>query len=116
MRHRKNKIILGRTAAPRRAVLGQLATSIVLYETVRTTRAKATAVRPLVEKCITIGKESTLAHRRLLLNILSTEGAVKKILEVLSPRYKNRKGGYTRATKLGKRLGDSAEMVEISFV
>ncbi len=97
-------------------MLEQLATSVVLFETVRTTKTKAQVVRPIIDKCITIGKEPTLAGRRKLIGILNTAGAVRKVLEILSPRYKSRSGGYTRVTKLGKRLGDSAEMVEISFV
>ena len=116
MRHRKKNIILGRPAAAKNALLSQLATSVVLFETIRTTAAKARAVRPLVEKCVTLGKIPSLAHRRQLINQLQTQGAVKKVLEVLSPRYQSRLGGYTRITKLGRRLGDAAEMVEISFV
>lgn len=94
----------------------QLATSVVLFERVRTTTAKARAIRPLVEQCVTIGKEPTLAHRRELMRRLDTSGAVAKVLEVLSPRYQTRAGGYLRITKLGMRQGDRADMVEISFV
>ena len=116
MRHRNKTKTLGRKSASREAMLRNLATSVILYERVKTTAAKAKVVRPIVEKCVTLGKENTIHHRRQLMKILMTEGAVNKVLEVFGPRYKDRNGGYTRATKLGIRQGDAAEMVEISFV
>lgn len=116
MNHRKTTVHLGRKSGPRAALMKQLATSIVLHERVRTTQAKARAVRAFVERCITIGKRQDLASRRLLLSRLDTSGAVSKVLEVLSPRYAQRAGGYLRTTKVGKRQGDAADMVEISFV
>ena len=97
-------------------MLKNLATSVVLHETVKTTVTKAKVVRPIVEKLITLGKENTIHTRRELMKTLKTEGAVNKVLEVLGPRYKTRPGGYTRITKLGSRQGDGADMAEISFV
>ncbi|PIR47958.1 50S ribosomal protein L17 [Candidatus Uhrbacteria bacterium CG10_big_fil_rev_8_21_14_0_10_50_16] len=116
MRHRNTTKTLGRKKASREAMLRNLATSIVLHETVRTTSAKASVVRPIVEKAVTRGKESTLHARRELMKLFMTEGAVNKVLEIIGPRYATRPGGYTRITKIGSRLGDGAEMVEISFV
>ncbi len=116
MRHRKSGKILDRKVGPRRALVKNLAQSLVLYEKVQTTQAKARVVRPYVERLVTVGKEPSLAHRRLLLQRLPTEGAVRKVLEVLGPRYKSRAGGYTRITKLGLRQGDRAAMVQVEFV
>lgn len=97
-------------------MLRNLATSIILHETVKTTAAKAKVVRPIVERLITRGAENTIHNRRELMKTLMTEGAVNKVLEVMGPKYASRPGGYTRVTKLGSRQGDGAEMVEISFV
>lgn len=116
MRHRKKGKILGRKIGPRRALVKGLAQSLILYEKIRTTLAKAQTVRPYVERLVTTAKNPTLANRRQLLAKLSTEGAVRKLIEVLGPRYKERKGGYTRITKLGRRQGDQAEVVQIEFV
>ena|SRR3989338_1769456 len=116
MRHRKTGTILGREKAPREAMLRNLAASLVLYEKIKTTSAKAKAIRPIVERLITDGKISNLTVRRKLLSFFYTEQPVKKVLEVLSPRYQERAGGYTRITKIGPRQNDGAEMVQIEFV
>lgn len=116
MRHRKKTKTLDRKKGPREAMLRNLATSIVLYEKVKTTKAKAKAVKPLVEKMITLGKKNTLASRRQALKFFYIENPVKKIFEELGPRYIDRPGGYTRITKLGYRKGDSAEIVQIELV
>jgi large subunit ribosomal protein L17 len=116
MRHRNTTKTLGRKKASREAMLRNLATSIILHESVKTTSAKAKVVRPIVERAVTRGKENTIHNRRELMKLLMTEGAVNKTLEVLGPRYATRPGGYTRITKLGSRQGDGADMVEISFV
>ncbi len=116
MRHRKQGKVLDRKKAPREALLRNLAASIVLHEKVQTTQAKAKAVRPLVERAITASKISTLATRRNLLKFFYTEQAVKKLLEVLGPRYASRPGGYTRLVKIGPRQGDGGEMVQIELV
>lgn len=97
-------------------MLRNLAESVILYEKVKTTVAKAKAVRPIVEQAITTGKKPTLAARRKLTSTFYTELPVKKILEVLSPRYATRAGGYTRVTKLGHRKNDAADMVQIELV
>lgn len=116
MRHRNKNKILDRKKGPRELMLRNLASSIMLYEKVKTTRAKAAAVRPLVEKLITISKVGDLNARRALLEVLLQKNAVLKAMEVLSVRYKERNGGYTRTIKLGTRQGDGAEMVQIELV
>lgn len=116
MRHRKKGKILGREKGPREALLRNLTASVILYEKVKTTAAKAKAVRPLVEHAITTGKAGTLHARRELLRYFYTEQPVKKILEVLGPKYQNRAGGYTRITKLGLRQGDAASVVQIELI
>ena len=116
MRHRNKNKILDRKKGPRDLMLRNLASSILLYEKVKTTKAKAQAVRPLVERMITSAKAGDLAARRGLIKILLQKNAVKKAMEVLGDRYKTRPGGYTRITKLGVRQGDGAEMVQIELV
>ena len=116
MRHRNKNKILDRKKGPRELMLRNLASSILLYEKVKTTRAKAAAVRPLVEKMITSSKAGDLNARRGLIKVLLQKNAVKKTLEVLGVRYKTRPGGYTRVIKLGTRAGDGAEMVQIELV
>lgn len=116
MKHRKKGKILGRPKASREALLRNLAAQVILYEKVRTTEAKAKAVRPLVEKVITVGRKPTLSSRRKLLRFFYTENPVKKILEVLGPRYEKRSGGYTRIMKLGHRKHDGADMAQIELV
>jgi large subunit ribosomal protein L17 len=116
MRHRKKTTILGRKKGPKKALLRSLATDLVLYEKIKTTEAKAKAIKPVIEKLITKGKVGDLNAKRQLLKYLYLENAVKKVLEELGPRYKTRKGGYTRIIKLGTRQGDAAKIVQIEFV
>lgn len=116
MRHRQHGRKLGRTAVPRKHLLSNLAQSVILYEKVQTTLAKAKEVRPLVERLITLGKQDTLSSRRNLLRILKVESAVKKVIEALGPRYAKRSGGYTRIVKIGSRQGDAAPMAQIELV
>lgn len=116
MRHRKKTVKLGREIGPRTALLRGLVSNLVLHESIQTTEARARAIRPIVEKLITKGKKNDLAVRRALKKVLYTDNAVKKVVEVLSPKYKERPGGYTRTIKLGMRQGDAAKMVQIEFV
>ena len=116
MRHRKTTKTLGRTATARKAMLRDLATSVIVYEKVKTTLAKAKAVRPVVEKLITKSSAGDLAARRQLLAYFPTEQPVNKLIDVLGPRYAERSGGYTRITKLGHRQGDGAPMAQIELV
>lgn len=116
MRHRRTGKKLGRTKGPRQALLRNLATSVVLYEKVKTTETKAKAIKPIVEKYVTASKDNSLHTRRQLLKYFYDEQAVNKLLEDLGPRYKERPGGYMRITKLGNRKGDAAPMVQLEFV
>ncbi|WKZ24439.1 MAG: 50S ribosomal protein L17 [Patescibacteria group bacterium] len=116
MRHRKTTKILGRKKAPREMMLRNLASSILLYEKVTTTEAKAKTVRSLVERLITVSKSGDLAARRLLIKDLPQPLAVKKSMDILGKRYQDRPGGYTRIVKLGNRVGDGSKMVQIELV
>lgn len=97
-------------------MLRNLASSVLIYEKVKTTEAKAKAVKPLVEKAITIAKKGDLTSRRKLIELLPQKMAVKKCLEILGARFKDRKGGYTRIVKLASRQGDGAKIVQIELV
>jgi large subunit ribosomal protein L17 len=116
MRHRDTTKIFSRPAAARNAMFRDVATSLVTYEKVETTLAKAKAVRPIVERLITKAKRGDLSARRQLIAFFTTSQPVAKLMEVLGPRYKDRQGGYTRITKLGTRQGDAAEMVQFELV
>jgi large subunit ribosomal protein L17 len=116
MRHRKVGKTLGRSLAARNALLRDLVTSIVVYEKIETTEAKAKAVRPVVEKIITKAGLGTLAARRALLAYFTTEQPVDKLMDIIGPRFKERNGGYTRITKLRARQGDAAKIVRIELV
>lgn len=116
MRHRKKGKILDRKIGPRKALIRNLAASFIIYEKVKTTKAKAKVLRSFVERLITKGKVNNLQARRELLRHLYLESAVRKILEELGPRYKDRAGGYTRIVKIGRRKGDGGEMVQIELV
>lgn len=116
MRHRKTKKTLDRKAAPRRALLKNLAVQLILYEKIKTTEAKAKVLRSYVERLITKGKKNVLSTRRDLAKYLPMENAIKKVLEELSPRYQERPGGYTRIVKVGIRQGDAARMARIEFI
>lgn len=96
--------------------LRNLTSSLILYEKIKTTEARARSVKPVVERLITKSKKDSLANRRIIFAYLSQKEAAKKVVEELAKRYKNRPGGYTRITKLGQRKGDSANIAEISLV
>lgn len=116
MRHRNITVKLGRTKSPREALFNELARQIIVYERIRTTAAKAKALRPIVERLITRGRDNTLATKRELTRTVKNPLVVKKILTVLGPRYKDRPGGYLRIVKLAARKGDAAPIVQIEFV
>lgn len=116
MRHLKHKVTLDRKTGPRKALLRHIVESVILYEKVKTTHAKAKAAQPLVERAITVSRRGTLTARRALVQELYTENAVRKCMEVLGPRYRERHGGYTRIVKLGERKGDNAPEVQIELV
>ncbi|OGG86994.1 50S ribosomal protein L17 [Candidatus Kuenenbacteria bacterium RIFCSPHIGHO2_02_FULL_39_13] len=116
MRHQKVRQKLGRPRGHRRALLKNLANSLILYEHIKTTEAKAKVLKPKVERLVTLAKVVDLHKRRQLLKVLPTRNAVKKLFEVLGPKYKERKGGYLRIIKLEPRQGDGAKMAVIEFV
>jgi large subunit ribosomal protein L17 len=116
MRHKKKGKKLGRTRDPRKALLRSLATSFVISGKITTTKAKAKAVKPIIEKYITISKEKNLTIKRRLQQYFYQEKAIKKLLDEIGPKYKERKGGYTRIIKLDRRNGDDAEMVILELV
>ncbi len=116
MRHRKKGKIFGRKSKHRSIMLRNLACSVVMYEKVKTTEVKAKEVRSVVEKAITIAKKGDLAARRRLIAKFPQKLAVRKLMEKLGDKYKERPGGYTRIIKLGHREGDGAKMVQIELV
>lgn len=116
MRHRVKRYQLRRNTAHRRALLRNLVTSLLEKERIKTTLAKAKAVRPVAEKMITLARKNTLATRRLALAYLTKEAAVQKLFAELGPRFKERPGGYTRIVKIGLRSGDGAPMALLELL
>jgi large subunit ribosomal protein L17 len=116
MRHRVGGFKLKRPVDARNALLRNLTTSVIEHERVITTITKAKAVRPLVEKMITLAKKDTLHTRRQAAAILRTPASVKKLFDTLGTRFGQRNGGYTRITRLAPRQGDGAEQALIELV
>jgi len=116
MRHKKTKRTLGRKSGPRKALIKNLLNSLILYEKIKTTETKAKEIKPLIERMVTRAKKDTLHNRREIMKTIPTKNAVKKLFEVIGPKYKERKGGYLRIVKLGERKGDAAPIVLIEFV
>lgn len=116
MRHGKSGRKLGRSPGQRKALLRQLAISIILEERVTTTEAKAKTMRPVVEKLVTIAREDTPHHRKVIMSKIDNDRATTKLFEVIGPRYEGSNGGYTRISKLGPRRGDAAPLALIEFV
>ena len=116
MRHRNAGTKLGRNTSHRRALLRNLVTSIIIEDRVETTIAKAKAVRPLVEKMITLGKKGDLHSRRQALAFLMTDVSVTRLFEIVAPRYGDRQGGYLRIVKTGFQKGDGAEKAFIELL
>ena len=116
MRHQKKSIKLGRTAEHRKALLANQVCSLIQHQRIKTTLAKAKAVRPLAERMVTLGKKASIHARRTALATLRQKTAVKKLFEDVAPRSAERNGGYTRIVKLGRRKSDSAQMAFIEWV
>ena len=116
MRHRVGGFKLKRDVSARKSLLRNLITSVIVEERVITTVPKAKAVRPLVEKMITLAKQDTLHTRRQAASVLQTPASVKKLFDTLGTRFGQRNGGYTRITRLGPRKGDGAEQAMIELV
>jgi large subunit ribosomal protein L17 len=116
MRHQKKTIKLGRTAEHRKALLANQVCSLIEHQRIKTTLAKAKAVRPLAERMVTLGKNGSVHARRTALATLRQKKAVKKLFDDIAPRSAERHGGYTRIVKLGQRKSDSARMAFIEWV
>src|SRR5947208_3470838 len=116
MRHKKKTIKLGRTAEHRRALLANQVCALIEHQRIKTTLAKAKAVRPLAERMVTLGKNGSIHARRTALATLRQKNAVKKLFDDIAPRSAERNGGYTRIVKLGQRKSDSASMAFIEWV
>jgi large subunit ribosomal protein L17 len=117
MRHQKTRNKLSRDSAQRKSLLMNLSKEIIEHERIKTTEAKAKAVKPEIEKLITLAKRGDLHARRQALSTLSQDKfSVHKLFEDVAPRYAERHGGYTRILKLGPRKSDATEMVFIELV
>ena len=116
MRHQKKTIKLGRTAEHRKALLANQVYSLIEHQRIKTTLAKAKAVRPLAERMVTLGKNGSIHARRTALATLRQKNAVKKLFDDIAPKSAERNGGYTRIVKLGQRKSDSASMAFIEWV
>src|SRR4029450_9391501 len=116
MRHQKKTVKLGRTAEHRKALLANHVCSLIEHQRIKTTLAKAKAVRPLAERMVTLGKNGSIHARRTALAMLRQKSAVKKLFDDVAPRSAERNGGYTRIVRLGQRKSDSARMAFIEWV
>ena len=116
MRHRQAGRKLGRTMAHREMMMRNLVTSLVLYEKIITTAAKAKDLRSVAEKMVTLAKREDLHARRQASEVLNDDKALKKLFDTIGARYRDRSGGYTRITKLDYRMGDGAPLAAIEFL
>jgi len=116
MRHRRAGKKLGRDSAHRKALYSNLAGALIEHGRIKTTEAKAKAVKPFAEQMITLGKRGDLHARRLALAELRSQDVVHQLFAEVAPRFAERAGGYTRIVKLGPRNGDSADMVYLELV
>ena len=110
--HRK----LGRTTEHRKAMMANMAASLVKHEQISTTLAKAKEMKPFVDRLVTLAKKGDLSSRRRAISIMRDEEMVKKLFDTLAERYKDRQGGYSRVLKAGYRFGDNAPMAVIELV
>jgi len=116
MRHRHGLRKLNRTSSHRLAMLRNMTNSLLIHEVIRTTLPKAKELRRVAEPLITLGKDATLANRRLAFSRLRDRAVVTKLFSELGPRYKARPGGYLRILKFGFRVGDKAPMALVELV
>ncbi len=120
MRHRRKTVKLQRKSAHRDAMLRNLACSLIEHRRIRTTLAKAKALRPFAERLVTLGKRESLHSRRHAISLLGSnelaQRSVTALFEEIAPAHADRQGGYCRITKLGQRLSDSAPMAFIEWV
>jgi large subunit ribosomal protein L17 len=116
MRHHRSGKKLGRDSSNRKALYSNLAGALIEHGRIKTTEAKAKAVKPFAEQMITLGKRGDLHARRLALAELRSQYVVHHLFADVAPRFADRPGGYTRIVKLGPRLGDAADMVYLELV
>ena len=116
MRHQKDGRKLGRSTSHREAMFRNMVTSFLQYEKITTTDAKAKELRKVAEKMITLGKQGSLHARRQAASFVRDRAVVKKLFEEISPRFKDRAGGYTRIIKAGNRVGDNAPLSIIELI
>ena len=116
MRHAVAGRKLSRTSSHRKAMFNNLAAALIKHEQIKTTLPKAKELRPVVEKLVTLSRRNNLHARRLAMSQIRDEAQVKKLFDVIGPRYVSRPGGYTRVLKAGFRHGDNAAMAFIEFI
>ena len=116
MRHKISGRQFGRASGPRRAMFRIMVTNLLRHGQIKTTVAKAKAIRPLTEKMVTLGKAGTLHDRRQAAAFITDKSVVKAVFDDIAPRFQERNGGYTRITRLGVRPGDAAEMALIELI
>ncbi|MFT3726587.1 MAG: 50S ribosomal protein L17 [Terricaulis sp.] len=116
MRHGAGHKKLNRTSAHRQAMFANMAAALIKHEQIVTTLPKAKALRPVVERLVTLAKKGDLGSRRLVVARMRDETQTKKLFDTLAPRMKGRAGGYTRVLKAGYRHGDNAPLAVIEFV
>ena len=116
MRHKLQSQRFSRPTDQRLALFRGLVTDLLKHEQIKTTEAKAKAIRGMAEKVITLGKSGTLPARRRVLGYVYDKDVARKLFEELGPRYEGRAGGYTRAVRLGPRNGDGAPMVQLELI
>ncbi len=116
MRHLFGYKKLNRTSEHRKALIKNMLNSLIKYEQITTTLPKAKVLKPQADKIITLGKKDSLNNQKRLISKLQDKKSAKKVMNTLSKRYENRKGGYTRIIKAGYRYGDNAPMAVIEFV
>jgi large subunit ribosomal protein L17 len=116
VRHRRAGRKLGRTSAERKSLYAGLASALIEHGRIRTTEAKAKAVRPIAEQMITLGRKGDIHARRQALAYLRSQDVVYKLFSDVAPRFADRAGGYTRIVKLGPRQGDAANMAYLELV
>ena len=107
---------LGGTSAHQKAMLGNLVASLIAAESLVTTEAKAKALRPVAEKCVTAARKGGIHQHRRVVALIRDKDMAHKLFEEIGPRYADRNGGYTRILKLGPRSGDNAPMARLEFV
>ena len=116
MRHRNKNRKLSRTTDQRRALLSNQVKDLLFKEEITTTLPKAKETAKLAERMITLAKNSSVHHRRLVLSVVKDKETVSKLFSIIAPRYQNQKGGYTKVVKLGYRRGDNALLCKVKLV